>query len=198
MCRCLPMLYKTSQATMTLRELIDLAGSRPLVLGGALVVAPLVAFFTGLLHARGKGGLSPWRYLYAVLVYLACIPGCLAAVLTAYALFFTGQNLLDVNVLVYLLPLAGMGLTLLIVRRQAEFDDIPGFDRLSGLMVMLAMTFVIVLAVARTRIWLVFGGSLGTLAAFALGVFALLKWGAHTAFRGRGEAKRARPGFPGA
>ena len=52
-----------------------------------------------------------------------------------------------------------IGLTLAVIRRQVAFDEVPGFDRIWGLMTMIAMTFIIVLAIARTRIFLFFGGS---------------------------------------
>jgi hypothetical protein len=117
----------------------------------------------------------------------------LAAVLTGYSLFLTRDNVLDVNLLVYIAPIVAMVATLMIVRRNVSFVLVPGFDRLSGLMTMIAMTFVIVLAVSKTRIFLFFGGSIGALVAMAAFVFALLKWGAYMAFRGSHEPKRDRP-----
>jgi hypothetical protein len=139
----------------------------------------------GHLHTKGDGGRSPWRYFYALLVYLACIPGIFASVLTGYALFFHNENLLDVNILVYLLPIATMTATLYLIRNNVEFDRIPGFDRLSGLMIMIAVSFAMALALQKTRIWIFFGSSIVTLFALALGLFALLKWGAHMFFRPR-------------
>ena len=56
--------------------------------------------------------------------------GLFAAVITAYGLFFTRTNLLEVNLLVYALPIVSMAFTLLAVRRNVEFESIPGFDRL--------------------------------------------------------------------
>jgi hypothetical protein len=156
-----------------------------------------VALAAGLFQPRGPAArLSGWRYVDSVLVYLACIPGMLAAVLIAYALFFTGENLLDANLLVYLGPIVSMALTLLLVRRRRDFAELPGFDRLSGLMLVLALTFAIVLAIARSRIWIVFGGSIATLILLAGFVFALLRWAAQRAFRRPGESLGPRPELP--
>jgi hypothetical protein len=181
---------------MTGRELVALAGSQPVLLVVLCAAPALLALLLRFVHARGDGGRAPWKFVYSVLVYVACVPGTGAAVLTAYTLFFSGENLLDLNLLVYLLPIAGMAAALLVISRNVPFDAIPGFDRLSGLMVMLAMAFILALAVAKTRIWLVFGGSLGMLLLLVAGIFALLKWGAHMAFRRSDEPKREPPAFP--
>ena len=151
---------------MTARQLLEALSAQPLVLAGALAIAPLLALFLGLMHTRGSGNEAPWKYLYSLLVYAACVPGMGAAVLTAYSLFFTHENLLDRDLLVYLLPIVAMGLTLAAIGARADFRRLPGFDRLSGLMVLIGVTFVIVLAVSRTRIGLLFGGSLWMIGLF--------------------------------
>jgi len=142
----------------------------------------LLSWLTGLMHPRGAGGRAPWRYVYAVLVYLACVPGIFASVLTGYALFFRDENLLEVNALVYVLPIVTMAATLVLVRRSAELDEVPGFERLSGLIVMLAASFAIALGLRKTRIFLFFGSSIITLFVLAAGSFVLLRWGAQVAF----------------
>ena len=181
---------------MTIRDLIRLSDQHPFVLAGAFVAPPVVAWLLGRIHARGQGGGSPWKYLYAVLVYLACVPGLFAAVITAYTLFFSHENLLDASLLVYFLPIVSMVVTLIFIRKNVSFDEVPGFDRLSGLMMMMGCSFALALAIQKTRIWIVFGGSIELLFALALGVFALLKWGAYMLFRRRDEPKKERPPLP--
>jgi hypothetical protein len=181
---------------MTTRELIQLAGQHPLVLAVAFVVPPAAAWAAGRLHERGRGGAAPWKYFYSALVYLACVPGMFAGVLTAYALFISHENLLDVNPLVYFLPVVSMVVTLVLVRKNVTFDEVPGFDRLSGLMIMVACSFAAALAIQKTNIWIFFGGSIEKLFLLAGGVFALLKWGTCALFRRRDEPKVKPPEFP--
>ena len=162
-------------------------------LAGYLAALPLLALALGLLHRRGAGNESPWKYLYSTLVYLTCIPGMFGAVITLYMLLFTGQDLLDVNALVTLAPIVSMGATLAIAGRNVDFGPLPGFGRLSGLMIVLGLTFAIVFALSRTRLFIIFGGSilwLGILGAF---VFALIKWGGYLAFRRNDEPDRPPP-----
>ncbi|MFA5263361.1 MAG: hypothetical protein WC378_06005 [Opitutaceae bacterium] len=183
---------------MTIGDLIRQADQQSLLLAGTFGAVPLVAWMMGRLHQSGQGGLSPWKYVYAVLVYLACVPGMFASVLTAYVLFFGHENLLNVNLLVYFLPIVSMVVTLVFIRKSVPFDAVPGFDRLSGLMVMIGCSFAVALAIQKTNIWIFFGGSIERLFALAVGVFALLKWGIYMLSRRREEPKQERPKFPGA
>jgi hypothetical protein len=137
---------------------------------------------SGLIRGRAGYAASHWRYFYSVIVYVTCIPGILAVVLTAYALFFTRENLLDVNLIVYFAPIVSMAVTLAIVSRYTDYDDIPGFDRLSGLMVILAATFVIILFIQKTRIWIFFGASLFWLLILGVALFFILKAGSRRLF----------------
>jgi hypothetical protein len=170
---------------MTFRDLMSLCAQYPLHLMVFLVGLPAITAVMGLLHGRGGGGAAPWRYLYSAMVYSTCIPGMLAAVMTGYTLFFTHENLLDVNAVAYFGPIASMVLTLTLIGRNVRFDQVPGFDRLSGLMTIIAVTFVLALAIQRTRIWIGFGGSMPWLIGLAAGLFVVLKWGAHMLFRRR-------------
>jgi hypothetical protein len=148
------------------------------------------------LHGAGNGGRPPWKYVYSVLVYAVCFPGMLSAVLTGYSLFFEKENLLDVSLVIYILPLVSMVATLILVRKNVTFDEVPGFNRISGLLTMIGVTFVLTLAIYKTRILLVFFGSFPMLIALVAGLFALLKWGAYMLFRTKDEPKSEPPGFP--
>ena len=180
-------------AAMTFQEFIDAVTARPLPLAALLVGMVALAGLLGLVHGKGQGGTIPWRYVYTALVYAACVPGVFATLLTAYAILFLHQNLLAVNALVYFAPIVAMALTLWLIRRNVGFDEIPGFDRLWGLIVMLAVTFGIVFALSRLFFGVVFFGSIGRLVAIGIFVFALLKWGAGVAFRKRGDAPAPPP-----
>lgn len=166
---------------MSIRDFLGWLDGHPLVTVLALAAAPLLSLLWGLFHKPGMGALSPWKQGYSVLVYLACVPGMLAAVLVGYSLFFTRENLLDASVLSHFLPLVSMAATLLIIRRKVDFRDLPGFGRLSGLMLLIALSFVIALAIDRTRIF--FGAFIRVehLFLLAAGVFILLKTGARMA-----------------
>jgi hypothetical protein len=183
---------------MSTREFIVMMGRHWLVLLAMFLSPPVAAWLCGLAHEKGCGGNTPWKYVYSGLVYLACVPGTFAGVMTAYTLFFTRENLMDVNPLVYFLPIISMVVTLVLIRKNVSFDLVPGFDRLEGLMVMIACSFALALAIQKTNIWIVFGGSIGRLFVLAAAIFALLKWGVYMLFRRRDEPKQEPPRFPNA
>ena len=150
--------------------------NNPDILLICFVSLPLLALLTGIFHQRKNGEKTSLRYLYSVLTYATTIPGTFSISLIAYALFFTRTNLLDVNFLVYFLPLISMIVTLMIIGKQAEFSNLPGFDQLSGLIILLAVTFAIVLFVFKSRIFIGFFGSIEYLLVLGILVYLLLKW----------------------
>jgi hypothetical protein len=181
---------------MTINDFIRMANGHLPALLIFFVAPPVVAWLCGRIHGRGNGGNAPWKYIYSVLVYLVCIPGLLSSVLTGYALFFQRADMRDVNLAVYILPIISMIVTLILIHKTVNFENVPGFDRISGLMVMIGCSFVIALAIDKTRIWLLFHGSIAMLFALAAGIFAMLKWGTYMLFRRRDEPKQPAPKFP--
>jgi hypothetical protein len=178
---------------MTVEQLFEAVGRQPWIVLAVFVAMPLLAFVVGRIHGPGQGAQSPWKYIYSLLVYLICIPGILASVVTGYSLFFVRTNLLQANVLVYFLPIVSMVVTLALIGKSVEFTRVPGFDRLSGLIVMITVSFVIALAITKTRIWLLFGASIEVLFAIAVFAFALLRWSSHALFRRKDETRLDLP-----
>ncbi len=170
---------------MSLRDLLTWLNSHSWQLMLLLVWPPTLSFLLSFKSGRKKESHLKLKYLYSVIVYSTTIPGILATVLTGYALFFTKENLLDVNLITYLAPIVAMLATLFLVAKNIDFNDIPGFDRISGLMLMIGLTFLIVLGVAKTRIWLIFGSSIFMLFGLCVGVFVALRWGASLLIHGK-------------
>lgn len=160
---------------MTLRELIAGADRHSALVLGALAALPVSSFLLGRLHEAGRGGDDPWRRLYAILVYAACVPGMFSVSLIVYAFLFTGENLLDANVLVYFAPLIAMAVSLAIMSRNVDFDQVPGFDRIWGLLGVLMMSFFVALFFQRLRINIIFLGGLSSLWLMALVVFVVFR-----------------------
>ncbi|HEY9844536.1 MAG TPA: hypothetical protein V6D23_28955, partial [Candidatus Obscuribacterales bacterium] len=134
---------------MTLREVITLAGQHPEWLAIYFGVVPFLALLLPLFHKKAFGEFAPWKYVYSFLTYLTCVPGLMAAVLVGYSLFFTRENLLDANPMIYFLPLLSMFVTLVLIRKQVDFNALPGFDRLSGLMILIGGAFAIALFINK-------------------------------------------------
>lgn len=137
---------------MTLGQFFDYLSANPFVVLAFFIGIPFTALLAGML-GKGEGHLSPWKYLYSALIYLVCVPGIFAAALAVYLfLFQRGGNIFNVNLLTQVLPIASMILTLGIIRRNAPFKSIPGFDRLSGLMMMIFTVFVLMYFLDRLHL----------------------------------------------
>ena len=117
------------------------------------------------------------------MIYLVCIPGVISAVLIGYSLFFVRQNLLEVNFLIYFVPIISMALSFFLIGRRVSFNRLPGFGRLSGLMMMIGLSFLVVLALFKLRLIIGFFGSLESLVVIGIVVFLMFKYASSKLFK---------------
>ena len=137
---------------MTLREFFDYLSTHPLAIMGFFLLIPLIALMAGWM-GRGEGHLSPWRYLYSLLVYAVCIPGIFSVTLSLYLfLFERGGSIMNLNLLTQVAPALSMILTLGIIRRNTPCESIPGFGKLSSLMMTIGAVFVLMYLLDRTHL----------------------------------------------
>ncbi|MEO1715044.1 MAG: hypothetical protein AAFU60_17070 [Bacteroidota bacterium] len=151
---------------MTLQEFFTFLSEQPIYVLAYFGLIPLTAILAGLL-GRGEGHISPWKYLYSALVYLVCVPGIFAVSLNIYLFLFENQSILQYNILTQFVPIISMIVTLLVIRYNVDLDRIPGFEKLSGLIMIIAVALGLMWIVDRTRL-LVFSYLPVT---YALGIF---------------------------
>ena len=116
------------------------------------------------------------HYIYSAAVFSTSIPGLFSAIILFYSLFFAKVNLLEVNMVLYFLPLITMVATLLVVKRRVGFDILPGFDRLAGLMILLGLTCLVLFLLYRLRFVIGFFGSMEQLLIFGAVIYGLVKY----------------------
>lgn len=136
---------------MTLREFFDYLGDNPIILLAYFIGIPFTALLAGAL-GRGEGHTTPWKYLYSMLIYGACVPGIFAVALSVYFFLFERGSVMNANVYLQILPIVSMVATLAIIRRNVAFDAIPGFDRISSLMLIIGSVFVLMYLLDRTHL----------------------------------------------
>ena len=168
---------------MSLQDLIDLVGNYGLLIAIYFVVPPLSGWLMGYLSYDRNGEIQIWDYVYSVLVYLVGIPGVISSVLIGYSLFFVRQNLLEVNFLIYFLPVISMALSFFMIGRRISFERLPGFDRLAGLMILIGLSFLVVLALFKLRLIIGFFASMETLAVIGIAVFILFQYASAKLFK---------------
>ncbi len=168
---------------MTIQDGIDFIGSYRAVIALYFLLLPLLGWALGFLPYNRHGRVVVWDYGYSALVYLVGIPGMISAVLIGYSLFFVRQNLLEVNFLIYFLPVVSMGVSYYFIGRKVSFDRLPGFDRLIGLMILIGLSFLIVLVLFKLRLFVGFFASIETLALIGVAVFLLFQYASVKLFK---------------
>ncbi len=160
---------------MSAQAFFDLLGQYPLIILGYFVLMPLIAASLGVFEQDADGPRSLLDYIYSTLIYLVAMPGIISAVLIAYSLFIVRVNLLQVDFLIYFLPVISMGVTFYLIARKTDFDRLPGFDRLSGLMMLIGLSFLIVLIIFKLRIFVGFFASIESFLLLGLLLFVLFR-----------------------
>lgn len=138
---------------MTLRDAFVLISGQPALLFLLLMAVPTGAFLVNLWSGETADDIWKWRYVYSVLVYLACIPGVFALTLNVYLFLFERQSIWDTNLALQVLPVLTMAGTLMLIRRKLPFTYIPGFGKLSSFLTIIAAVIGLLWIVDRTRIY---------------------------------------------
>ena len=124
---------------MTLKDLFLIAGENQNYTIAFFVTIPILAFLVGLIGGT-KDHLSPYKYIYTVLIYLISIPGIFAVALSIYKFLFQRGDIMQTDLLLQVLPIVSLIITVSIMRNNISLGFIPGFDKISGLWLMLFAT----------------------------------------------------------
>ena len=136
---------------MTLGELIKFLTENPYYPLFFLFAIPLGAFLANKL-GKGEGHLNPWCIFYSSLIYLSVIPGVFALLLNLYHMLFEAKSIYDVNIMIQVLPIVSMFLTLYLIKQNVDFDQIPGFGKITSFVSIMAGLMVIFFILDKIRI----------------------------------------------
>ena len=150
---------------MTVEQIINQLGNYPSIILSYFGIMLGVSLL-GLLLVKERNFKSPINYLYGGLVYLVAIPGLLSVILLLYSFFFLNTNILQLDIVTYYVPIVFMIATLLIIKKTIPLKRIPGFDRLSGLVMLILSAFIITYVLQRMMFGVFFIGSFTYLIAF--------------------------------
>lgn len=137
---------------MTLQQLFQTLSDNPVYLFFYFGGIPVLTIIVGIL-SNGKGYESPWNYIYAVLIYLVSIPGIFSVALNIYFFLFQRGDIMQTNVYFQILPVLVMVGTIFLIKRNVDLDYIPGFDKISGLWLILFATMMLMWFLEKIRIF---------------------------------------------
>lgn len=121
---------------MTLQEFFNLLAENPFWIVAYFLLVPFTALLAGII-GKGEGHLDPWKYLYSALIYMVCIPGIFAVTLSLWVFIFERRSIFQTDMYTQVLPILSMVVTLFLIRRNVDLKDVPGFDKITGLILMI-------------------------------------------------------------
>lgn len=161
---------------MTLRDLLVYVGNHPESVVLYFAILPIAALLVAWIAGQ-EGRNAPWRYLYSAVIYLSAVPGIFALSLGVYLFLFERGSIMDIDVYTQVLPIASMILTLAIVRRNVDLSYVPGFEKLSGLLMLIAATIGLMWLVDRTRIFAIVSMPFSAVVLIFAGLMLVLSFG---------------------
>lgn len=161
---------------MTLQQAIEWLGQHPGLAIFYLFAPFLTAVLAGIL-GKGEGHLSPWKYLYAIIVYAGCIPGVFAFALNIYLFLFERISIFSFDIYTQILPIISMFATIFVVRRNVDLRAVPGFNNLSGLVTIISAALCFMWFLDRTHIMIFSYMPFWQLGLILLGLVVLIRYG---------------------
>ncbi len=137
---------------MTLQQLFDYIQLNPQQFIYFLLGVPIISLIIGWI-SEPNSYKEPWNYLFSVLVFAACIPGIFAVTLNIYLFFWERGSIMNADLVSRFLPILTMIASLIIIRRFSSFESIPGFEKLSGLILIIGVLLSMMWVLDRTRIY---------------------------------------------
>jgi len=136
---------------MTLKEFFDLLSNNPSYILSFFLLVPIAALI-GTIIGKGEEEESVWQGYYSILIFLVAIPGIFAITLSIYLFTFERSSIFDTDIYTQILPILSMIATIFIIKRTVSLDTIPGFGKLSGLIMMIGATLITMWVLEKTHI----------------------------------------------
>lgn len=166
---------------MTLKDYFTYAAANPYWFVFFFIIIPIIAFLIAWI-AKGIGNESPWKYIYSAIIYLICVPGIFSISLDIYLFLFERQSVFEANLVMQVLPIISMISTLQIIKYNVDLDLIPGFQKISGLVMLIFFTICLMWFIDRTHIYAIAFLSFGQVILVFIVLFLLVKYGWYLMF----------------
>jgi len=160
---------------MTIQEIIDLINANPKPIIAYYLIVFAITIIASIFVSR-ENYKRPFTYLFSALVYAVSIPGLISIVLVIYGFFFQKINFLQVNLIAYFLPVISLIIVFTILNKAVKLKSIPGFDRISGLFIMIFLAMSVAYVIQKMFFGIIFFGKLQTLLIIFVVVLIAIKF----------------------
>jgi len=138
---------------------------------GIPLLAVIAIFF------KKKYSKNLWVKVFdSLLIYLVSIPWILSFILSIYSIFILKGNILELNILPYFVPLISMWVTYTIIQKSIWLKEVPWFGKISSLLLLIFLTFIVVFLLQKIFIWVVFVWSISYIVWLFLVIFIAMKF----------------------
>ena len=161
---------------MSITEIISLISNNPNMVYMYYLVIVAVAVIASI-YVKRENYKPPFTYLFSTLIYAVAIPGLVSAILVFYGFFFQKLNFLNVNLLVYFLPIIVLLAVFVGLNKAVGLKNIPGFKRISGLFMMIFLALFISYIIQKMFFGVIFFGKFTTLLVIFAVILVALKIG---------------------
>jgi len=158
---------------MSIQSIIEFLGNHQIAVLIYFISVTLISFVAVKMVNKENFGIL--KYLFCALVYAVTIPGVLAIFLTLYALLFLRANFLNLDLLVFILPIVVMGISLFFLNKKIHMKQVPGFDKLSSLIIIIAITFGLIFLIQKMFIGIIFFSGFMPIVVLFVIIFVVLK-----------------------
>lgn len=136
---------------MTFGQFLNYLNENPYFIVFYFLAIPLTAFLINIM-GKGEGHKSPWCKIYTALIYMVVIPGIFSITLNLYHMLFEQQSIYDANIIAQILPIVSMVLTLYLIKRNVDFNKIPGFGKLTSFLGTVAAVMLILFVLNKMHL----------------------------------------------
>jgi hypothetical protein len=138
---------------MTLQQFFEWVQSQPSIILYYFLLLLVITLIGAMYSSKDERQLTPWNWIFAVIIYLVCIPGIFAITLSIYFFLFEKRSIMDTELLLQVLPIIMMFIILYIISKSMNFKYIPGFDKISSLIVIIGVILCLMWVLDRTQLY---------------------------------------------
>lgn len=159
---------------MTLQEMINAASAHQNEILYFFLTIPFLALIAALLQKKHSTNTGV-KIFDSALVYIVSVPWILSLLLTVYSVFILKGNILELNILLYFVPLLSMISTYVIIQKSIWLKKVPWFGKISSLLLLIFLSLVIVLIFQKMFIWIIFIGNIQYIVWLFVIIFVAMK-----------------------
>ncbi len=160
---------------MTLQQLLDIFTQYQTQTLYFFFGIPLLAVVS--IFFKKKYSKNLWVKVFdSLLIYLVSVPWILSLILSIYSIFILKGNILELNILPYFVPLISMWITYTIIQKSIWLKEVPWFGKISSLLLLIFLTFIVVFILQKMFIWVVFIGSISYIVWLFIIIFVAMKF----------------------